>query len=162
MEGLNDEPLENNPPRPHSRMLFSSILFPPVGRCFFRPRPVSLPPSLPSATTVSVPRTVTTRPPRQMARPSFCFKARANNRRITGTKRLDPIGSFEKKERKKERKKEKLREARVEEGRRGGRGKRDMMVVQEVLIRPYHLVRSTHHMSKQRDTERKRRIITIG
>lgn len=33
---------------------------------------------------------------RQMARPRFCFKARANNRRITGTKRLDDR-PFEKK-----------------------------------------------------------------
>lgn len=45
----------------------------------------------PQLTRLSFSRTHV-RPPvsvRQMVRPRFCFKTRANNRRITGTKRLD-------------------------------------------------------------------------
>jgi len=49
---------------------------------------------------------------RQMVRPRFCFKARANNRRITETKRLDDW--FFEKEREREREREKEEERKKE------------------------------------------------
>lgn len=89
LEGLNDEPLENNPSAAFADALFFHSL--PSRPSFMLISSLSLQQPFRPASSLSLSGST-----RQMAWPRFCFKARANNRRITGTKRLDDR-PFEKK-----------------------------------------------------------------